>query len=616
MIGDRLSSRFRNISPFIIVGIIYSATWGLYVLKAVSYDTALEITLTTGVYALLLKLLNFLLHTRSNGPELRLTEEERTFKHDWLVATASYGIITVVFFYPVIETISSALIGPPEDNLKYLWNMWWGGNAIFGDASLAFSEQIFYPEGGSLLYNDYSWYNLGLSIVLKPIFNPATIYNLLVLHTFVLSGLGGFLLTKYFTKDSWVSLIGGFIFAFNPSHFAHSLHHINIASIQFIPFFVLFFIKSVKNGSHRNLALACLFFLLSALCDWNYLIFNCFFIGLSYAYLAISRRRFVLPEVLKKSAIVVATTLILLSPWLMQMISAGAQHPEVSATGHNIFVADLAALVVPHANHVFSDVDLFETVNSSVTGNPWESTVYLGIINVFLLIVIFWRRTRVTTKFICGIIPFTLLSMGSYVHFMGRELPVMLPYRLFELIPFLSQARNPSRFIVFVYLFLGVAVAFALKYLYQSLDRRKVRSLVLGTTSVLVFIAFFSICDVTSEVTLPHCYEVIKQDTDRFGILDVPTSWKGNAAYMMYQTMHEIPIVQGLVPRKVGTSLINDLEFEDIEKRKQQLIDSHVKYIVLHKELLGAQTATAIRYHEQAFENIYSDAGQVVFQVY
>jgi hypothetical protein len=206
--------------------------------------------------------------------------------------------------------------------------------------------------------------------------------------------------------------------------------------------------------------------------------------------------------------------------------------------------------------------------------------------------------------------------MGSYVHFMGRELPVALPYRLFEVIPFLSQARNPSRFIVFVYLFLGVAVAFALKYLYQSLDRRKVRSLVVGTASVLVFIAFFSICSVTSEVTLPHCYEVIKQDTDRFGILDMPTSWKGNAAYMMYQTMHEIPIVQGLVPRKVGTSLINNLEFENIEKRKQQLIDSRVKYIVLHKELLGAQTASAIRYHEQAFERIYSDAGQVVFRVY
>ena len=109
----------------------------------------------------------------------------------------------------------------------------------FNGLSLDFSSYIHYPQGTSLLYQPYSFYNLFLSVIMAKLLPPAAIYNLLVMHSYILAGVGAFLLIKYLLKDSFLAIIGGFLFAFNPSHFAHSLGHLNIMSIQFIPFFFL-----------------------------------------------------------------------------------------------------------------------------------------------------------------------------------------------------------------------------------------------------------------------------------------------------------------------------------------------------------------------------------------
>ncbi|MBF0494423.1 MAG: hypothetical protein HQL28_04755, partial [Candidatus Omnitrophica bacterium] len=219
-------------------------------------------------------------------------------KYDAAFAFLLYAVITVIFFLPCIPSINSAMIGDESDGFVYIWNMFWAKKVISSPGhSLYFTNYIFYPDGTTLLYNFYSFYNLALSLLFSGLLKYVTIYNILILQTFVLAGLGAFLLVRYITKDSFLSFVGGYIYAFNPSHYAHALCHINTASIQFIPFFVLFFLKAVRTNSRKDLVLAALFFFLTSLCCWYYLIYTAFFIFFYYCYAAFKEKKvFVFPH--------------------------------------------------------------------------------------------------------------------------------------------------------------------------------------------------------------------------------------------------------------------------------------------------------------------------------
>jgi len=550
-------------------------------------------------------------------PRLRTNEINRPVPSQTLIAVLIYIVITIIFFYPVLSDITTALIGPTEDNVKYLWNMWWGERYFAGlEPSLTYSSDIFYPEGSSLVFNDFSWYNLGISLLLSPVFNNTTIYNILILHTFVIAALGAFLLVRYMTGSFWAGILGGFIFAFNPSHFAHSLHHLNIASIQFLPFFTLYNIKSVRMGGMRNSILAAFFLFLCAMCDWNYLIFCLLLMAIIYAFVAIRQKRIILPDIVRNSAIILGFGLLPVFPWLIKMSIVGLANPQANPAGHNLFVADALAFIIPHSHHLLSGVDFIDGFNRMITGNPWESAVYLGIANIALAVYALFMGSRRVFILIVSLITFSILAMGSYLHFAGIQLPIALPYKLIEMTPLLKHARNPARLIVFVYLVLAILSPLGLIYLCKRWKLRSKRAIVFAVFSTVIFFDFFSVCTETSNTSSPLCYEVIEQDNGDYAILDLPTSWTGNAQYMMFQTFHHRPIVQGLVPRKIGRSLIDYLSFRDIQERRRQLISNKVKYIVLHKELLGAAAADAIHYHKRVFTQIYSDARQVVFQVY
>lgn len=544
-------------------------------------------------------------------------ESSRVIKYDLIIAALAYSFLTVVYFAPGLRFISTALIGPPEDNMKYFWNMWWGYKSLIDQSgSLTYSNYIFYPEGSSLLYNDYSWYNLFVSLGLSHVLNPVAAYNLTILHTFIVAGIGAFLLTKYLTQNSFAAVIAGFIYGFNPSHFAHSLHHINTSSIQFIPFFVLFFLKSIRGGSARDAVFASIFLLLNALCDWNYLIFLSYFMVFAYAYLAFKRRKVISLDVLSKITLIASGPLIILSPWLFKMVVLGLNSNDVNNpfhVGHNMYVADLIGLIVPHVYHSLGSLQVFDDINRTFTGNPWESTVYLGLVNILTVMIAYKKIIGRTAVYFGGLFVFLILSMGSFIHVLGHTVPVILPYSLLANIPFLSNARAPARNIVFVYLFLSIIMGYAVKYLYETQTLKRYG---LALVIVLVMGDYYSVSSETTVVQLPSCYATIKHRTDVGGILDLPGGWRENVRYMMYQTYHKTPIVQGAIPRKIGRSLIDRLELTNLEIQKRQLVQQGIKYIVIHKRPIFEKSRIDTATYESVYKNICEDDDIIVLEVF
>ncbi|MEI6613707.1 MAG: hypothetical protein WCL37_02305 [Chrysiogenales bacterium] len=525
--------------------------------------------------------------------------------------------------------MSTSLIGPAEDNMFFYWALWHGSESFSNPAfSFMHTQLIYYPEGISLLFCNYYYYGIAITIFLRIFFTLPLIHNLLIFHTFVVAGLGAFCLIRYLTADFKVSLLGGFVFAFNPSHFAHSLHHLTIASIQFIPFFVLFFIRTAREKNKINIFLAALFMTLNALCDWNYLVFDLVFILLGFIYL-LWRRRANAWAALKRIAWIPSLAFLFLSPLIVPMILAMLNRTFFKILpGHDIYVADFFSFFTPHPYHLLSANRLIQKINNAFTGNDWEKTAYLGIVNLLLIGFAarpIWKRAG---KYFLGLGAFMILAMGVSPHFLGRSLPLPLPYRLLQALPFFSQARNPSRIIVYAYLFLAILTAFALRHFLAGM-RSKVRGrMVWAAIFLLVFLDFYAVDAVVTPVVLPPCYAVIQKDpAGNFGILELP---RDSARYMLYQTMRGIPSVQGYMGRRFEKTLIDSLvnDLKHLDGQKRQLIANRVKYIVFFKKRLDWDSVKPadVKYFQEreqiatiyaaTYEKIFSNNESVVFKVY
>jgi hypothetical protein len=237
-----------------------------------------------------------------------------------LWAALFYGGAALLFFLPALRFFATSLIGPAEDNMFFYWALWHGSESFANPAfSFMHTQLLYYPEGISLYFCNYYYYGIPLTILLRLFFTLPLIHNLLIFHTFLVGGMGAFFLIRYLTGDFRASLLGGFVFAFNPSHFAHSLHHLTIASIQFIPFFALFFIKTAREKTRTNIWWAALFMTLNALCDWNYLVYDLVFILLGSVYL-LWRRRARAWEALRRIFFIPALAFLFLAPLVIPMV--------------------------------------------------------------------------------------------------------------------------------------------------------------------------------------------------------------------------------------------------------------------------------------------------------
>ncbi len=539
-------------------------------------------------------------------------------KKSLILISFLYAVITLLYFYPLINTLDKALIGPPEDNMQHYWTLWYFGESFLNrDIDFLYTNHIFYPEGSSMFYHALSPYNLLLSRLFHVFMNLVSAYNLLIIMTFIISGLGAFLLIRYLTKNTIASIIGGFIFAFNPSHFAHSLHHIEIASIQFIPFFLLYFIKSINSSTAKDLLLAALFFLLLNLSTLYYFVLTLILMLLIYTYIALKKKKIILKNLLFKISVISGVTILILSPILVNMVILGLNgKAAIGAGGHyNTMLTDLFALFTPGPCHLLSFNNIISSINLTLSGNPWEKTAYLGIINIIIVIFTISKTYKESAKYFLGLFSFLILAMGSHLHIMGLETQLALPYQIIKDIPVLLSMRTPSRAIVYVYLFWSIIVGFSIKYILNSNLSKK--RLILSIIAFLIFLDFLSFNNSKTYVFQPDVYEKIGERGD-FGILDLPTGYYiFSSYYMVYQTHHNIPIAGGYLARKLNISLVDYLSPDDLNKQKEELTEKRVKYIVLHKNFFDpAYLNKAVEPYISTYNRIYEDHNNILLKVY
>lgn len=195
------------------------------------------------------------------------------------LVTLGYLILTFIFTYPLFLNLNDSLAPVIRgDYAQNLWNFWWVKKALINEhTNPYFTNYLFSPVGTSLAFHSLTLYNSLLAIPLQFFFDLLTVYNILIIHCFILSGIGTYLLAEYLTNDKLTAFVAGIIFSFCPYH-TFRLDQIASFSIQWIPFFILYFFKLMDKTKKKYAFLCALFFTLTSICHWYYGIFLIFLV--------------------------------------------------------------------------------------------------------------------------------------------------------------------------------------------------------------------------------------------------------------------------------------------------------------------------------------------------
>ncbi len=155
------------------------------------------------------------------------------------------------------------------DVLGNLWALDWVSRHLLTPARL-FAANIYYPDPASLAYTESL---LAQSVVAGPLLALGVplvaAYNVVWLLTFPLSGLGAFLLARHLTGSRTAAALAGVAYAFS-SYRLESMAHVQTLSIEWLPFAVLWLLRSLEAPTIRNLAGLDAFVLLQALSSGYY----------------------------------------------------------------------------------------------------------------------------------------------------------------------------------------------------------------------------------------------------------------------------------------------------------------------------------------------------------
>jgi hypothetical protein len=519
-----------------------------------------------------------------------------------------------MMFAPVLAHVSNAVIGPAEDNLVFAWNLWWGKQALAHGESLTYTHSILFPQGHSLLLHSMSWFNVGVGAVLQTFMSLPLTYNVLLLSTFVIGALGAYLLARDRIGSRKAALLAGFVFAFNPLHFGQGLHHLNIASIQFLPWLVRSHLSAAERGGWTPPLKTALWLALASLCEWYFLVYGLLFFGFDTIIRALENRR-LHRGALRASFIACGGAFLLLCPLLVPMTTLALKYSPSSDGAPdptNFNAADLFSFVWTNPYHpLWGAAESF--IHKPFTGHTWEIAVPLGLANLFLLAVCLRSKDRHASRYeFLMLVGFAVLALGTRLHVLGASVtPPILPYALLREIPLLNFARVPARAMTLGYLFLALLAARGLKTLLEG--RGEYSRWIAMALTVVVLVEFWSSTEQACPHRTPAVYAQLPTGGEQYGILEMPSgSHVSERAYMYYQTLHGIPIAGGFVARPQHYGVFDEIENVPVNQMGPVLRANHIRFLVIDKRSTDPRLSAELT---RLFPSRYSDATHDLLEV-
>jgi hypothetical protein len=214
-----------------------------------------------------------------------------------LAAAVAYGFLTLLMTWPLARSLASELPADLGDPLLNCWILAWDAEHIvravsghLGALRGYWNANIFSPHPLALAYSEHL---TAQAVMVLPVYaitkNPILTYNVAFLSTFLLSGLGMFLLVRDFTGCASAAFLAGVAYGFAPYRFG-TLSHLQVLSSMWMPFVWLGFHRYFETRRLAALAGATAAWIAQNLSCGYYLLFFAPVVAIFVAW-EITRRR-------------------------------------------------------------------------------------------------------------------------------------------------------------------------------------------------------------------------------------------------------------------------------------------------------------------------------------
>ena len=557
-----------------------------------------------------------------------------------------YTVVSLIFTDPLWKHFSEAIAGY-GDVWTFYWSFWWLKKALTELFTNPFYlNYIFYPNGTCILLTETAVLHSILSIPFQYLIGLIPSFNLFTLFSFVFSAWGTYLLVKYLTKNTLSSLMAGFIYGFWPWRMVKlNVGHHCLLCTEWIPFFVLFFIKIFEEENRLNAFWAALFLALTFYSEPTYFVFLILF-GIFYFCFKLIKN-FNL-TVFKRLLVFSVATIILVSPMLLPMIyemsAVEYSYRKTDRNESDLFSADLISFFTPTYKHRYFG-EQFEGVRKTFHFILDENSMYMGwaVIIVGLMTIIFVRDQKLLfwkTAFVF----FFIMALGHTLHIFGKNvLPgIYLPYEYFFRLPFINVSRAPSRIFVIAMLCFSIICGFGFNKFIDYLHlQKKLKAwliyLLLLPVFILIFIDYFpNPSAISNPKQIFYYYSLFAKDKEDYATLTLPANFRpedlggqtvsGKKTLVGFTARTPRSAKEFILKAPVLKNLTNPVWFDkfdrsDIQAGKKLLNHYKIRYIILHMQPYSNEPGKSnLKKHlallkEINAKKIFDDGKEMIFEI-
>lgn len=395
--------------------------------------------------------------------------------YGFIVPAALYASIYAAFSYPLLGSFSTHYFCGQEDGYQNIWNLWWLNKSVTQLHQLPwYTTYLQYPVGTTLIAHTLAPFNGLIAIPLSKMgFTLNQVYNLVVIFSFVMTGVTAFWLAWRVSGSYVGALFAGAAFTFCHFHFAHAQNHLQMVTLEWLPLATLAIYELLSRPTVLKGIGAAVAMLLVAMSDFH-LTFYVVVAGSLLGIVALARqfrsgfidvKKFVIP--LSLFVILTSASTGLLAWKLLQVNKTDELQQNHDPA---IWSTDVIDPIVPSAQWRFARLTqgVWGRLATPDKGFVYvEHSLYVGWVVLLLCGWVLLRYRTVGLKdggYWFGLMLFFfLLSLGPKLHLWGTvsNFPGIYPV-LEKLFPPLKVGGVPMRMMLMVNLSGAVIAAAAL----------------------------------------------------------------------------------------------------------------------------------------------------------
>lgn len=499
-----------------------------------------------------------------------------------------FVVLTLAATFPLITEFTTHVPGRAIDDPAFVWNIWWVRHALLDlHTSPLSSDYIFYPLGISLVFYTLTLLNGIIAIPLLAFTGAITATNILLVAQVAFSGWGVYLLVLYLLGNSksndWhrrlAAVAAGIVYAFYAGRWVYAAFgQFNFVSTAWIPFFVLFLLKTFREQAPRR---TIIYAILAGVCmaaatltELTYGAFLAIFLAFYLLRVVLGKNLRMLANAALRLVVLVATFALLASPMLLAVYDETRTEGDYAGSqwgGADIYSGDLLGFFVPsHLHPIFGQT-------ASRIASHWTdyNIVFVGYVTLTLALlgaIVYWnraatRRPPLVRWWAFSALAYAIFCLGPLMHINGVDewdldgllLNIPLPGMILHYIPLIKATRIPNRFTILLMLCIGVLVGYGVYWLLGKLRTSRPADLALVSVALCSLILFehWSAPLPLANMSPSPVYAALAAVPGDFSVLDLPLGWRNSYGVLgeerttlqAYQTVHGKRLLSGNTSR-------------------------------------------------------------------